>query len=102
MGPGAALGGSGVGRTDCKGECCSLNWCVAAGKLEGEEEGAERMRSSARLLESDIWQLLFMLHQFILEKLVVFYAISHPSLSNRVIREHRLCTAINIFFLCLR
>lgn len=48
MGPGAAaLGRSGVGRTDCKGECCSLNWSVASGKLEGEEEGAERMRSSA-------------------------------------------------------
>lgn len=31
-----ALGGWGVGRTDCKGECCPRDWSAAAGELEGE------------------------------------------------------------------
>lgn len=74
------------------------NWSVAAGKLEGEgKEGAERMWSSVQPLESDSWQLLFTSCQFILERLVVLYAIRHPSLCDQAIREHRLCTAINIF-----
>lgn len=71
------------------------------GSWRGRKEGAEKMRSSAQPLENDSWQLLFTSYQFILERLVVLYAIPHPSLSDQVIREHRLCTAINIFYSCM-
>lgn len=90
MGPGAALGGSGVGRTDCNGECCARKLVCCCWEVGGgEKEGAERMWSSAQPLESGSWQLVFTSCQFILERLVVLYAIRHPSLRDQVIREHR-------------
>lgn len=65
----------------------------------GRTEWAERTQGSAQPLTSDRLKLLFILCQFILARPVVLYATPCPSLSDQVIREHRLCTAINIFFL---
>lgn len=72
--------------------CCC--WEVGG----GETKGLRGYGALPNPPESDSWQLLFVLYQCILEGLVVLYASPHPSLRDQVIREHRFCTAISIFY----
>lgn len=71
MGPGAALGGWAVGGRIAMEGVAFTDWAIAAGKLEGEREGGDRMQSSAQPLASDSWQLHFTLYHLLLEGLVV-------------------------------